>query len=412
MTIYYVASGSGNDSNAGTSISAPKKTIEHTCNLADNGAGNIVEIIDSSTYYEGDIDILGNSIVVRATGTNNPIMDGGPGNNDYAFVPFISGNVFQGLTMKNYDDGLINTGWNSNGKSFILSGCVGHFVGGPQHIGNGVTPAQSAVVNECKIVSDGNAVFSCGNAKVWFNNSVLASNAVGSLITSAQSYTDVTASFCTFIGSGYSNSSGRNYILVDQLYKVINCIVSGTGDGINAYDSTYNLVNVTGDPFIAWSNDSWDGTPRTGSTGEITGDPLFISGSNSANADPVRKGNVDFASQDYDLLVGSPAVGAGVSYQGILTDLSLGARTVTVDIGAYEGPGPFWTNYTAEASGTLRADFTINLYENLNSNHKYRIANNPQRPPFSYGIKGPANLRGRKSVYVSTQHTKPDEKTT
>ena len=93
MTIYYVASGSGNDSNAGTSISAPKKTIEHTCNLADNGAGNIVEIIDSSTYYEGDIDILGNSIVVRATGTNNPIMDGGPGNNDYAFVPFISGKV-------------------------------------------------------------------------------------------------------------------------------------------------------------------------------------------------------------------------------------------------------------------------------------------------------------------------------
>jgi len=332
MTVYYVAK-TGDDGNAGTTLGAPKLTIANACAVADGGAGNVVEIIDSGVYSEGDIAIYTNAITVRATGSNTPIMDGTSGNNDYAFTSNASGNVFQGLIMRNYDDGLVNSfGWPPNGYDFKLLGCTGHFIAGPQQIGAG----GNAEVQNCKIVSDTRTTFTpYGNYKIWFNNSVIATNAEGyHCIDSAQSRTAVTASFCTFIGSGYG--SGRNNNLVNQVYKVINCIVSGSGDGINANTSTYNLVNVSGDPFIAWSGDDYDGTARSANTGEITGDPKFTSGTLPAY-DPTFPG-VDFGkanTQNYSLLEGSPAIDAGTAYGGITTDI-IGTARSSPDIGAYE----------------------------------------------------------------------------
>ena len=400
MTVYYVAK-SGNDSNAGTSLSAPKLTIENACNLADNGAGNIVEIIDSGVYAEGDIDIFSNPITVRATGSNKPIMDGDSGNHDYAFVPYISGSVFQGLHMRNYDDGLINGGFNSNAKCFILSGCIGHFLAGPQQIGNGAT--QHAQVKDCLIVSETRNAFTCNNSKIWFNNSVIASNKVGyPAIDSAQANVNITASFCTFIASGHDNSSGRHYNIVNQVYKVINCIVSGSGDGINAFDSTYNLVSVNGDPFIVWSNDSYDGTARSAATGEITGNPLFFSGSKPGTATPNVNGNVDFDTQWYKLTEGSPADGAGIAYGGVGTDISGTIRTLPRDLGPYTFVKE-WTDYYDEPNTPFSKDFGINQYKNMASNEKFRYNQNPAQPPFSLAQKGPRNLRGRKKAYELKQ---------
>ena len=402
MTVYYVAK-SGNDSNAGTSIGAPKLTIANACGVADNSSGNIVEIIDSGVYAEGDIDIIGNPITVRATGSNKPIMDGDSNNNDFAFLPYISGSVFQGLHMRNYDDGLINTNWNSNAKCFILSGCIGHFIGGPQQIGNGAT--QHAQVKDCLILSDTRNPFTCNNSNIWFNNSVIASNKVGyPAIDSAQAYVNVTASFCTFIGSGHDNSSGRYYNIVNQVYKVINCIVSGSGDGINAYDSTYNLVNVSGDPFIVWSNNSYDGTARSANTGEATGDPLFQSGSQPGTATPAVNGNVDFDTQLYTLKAGSPAIDSGAAYLGVNTDISGNTRT-SPDIGAYEfeSADPEWTSYTDKPDNNFSAEFTINAYPNLASDHKFSYSDDVKQAPFSIGLKGSRNLRGRKNPYKVTK---------
>jgi len=395
MTIYYVAK-TGNDSNAGTSLSAPKLTIANACDAADNGSGNIVEIIDSEQYNEGDIEIYTNPITVRATGSNKPIMDGDSGNNDYAFEPYISGCVFQGLHMRNYDDALVNAGTTA-AKSFLLSGCIGHYILGPQQIGGAATGV--AEVQDCKIVCEQRNAFTCTNANIWFNNSVIASNAVNYVIDSAQSYTNVTASFCTIIGSGYNNSSGRNLNLLNQVYKVRNCIISGSGNGINAYDSTYNLVHVSNDPFIQWSNDSWDGTSRSANTGELTGDPKFVSGSQPGKADPAAYGNVEFGTQDYSLTAGNPASGKGVSYGSVTLDIVETTRANPPTIGAYEFT-EIWTDYGTEDRLPFDPDsLAINHYVNVRENQKYRIAKNPEQIPFSRGVKGPSTLRGRKTPY-------------
>jgi hypothetical protein len=346
MAVYYVAK-AGNDSNAGTAHGSPKLTITSAVGSAYGSAGNVVEIIDSGIYAEGDIEIYSNPITVRATGSNRPIMDGDTNNENYAFVTYISGCVFQGLSMRQYDDGIIN-GFNAAGRDFRLRDCVGHIVGGPQNIGGGGI----SEIHQCKIVSDGNAAFSVvSDSTVWFNNSVIASNKPGyPALKSATTYTNVTASFCTFIGSGHDNSTARNWHLVDQVYKVINCIVTGSGDGINASDSTYNVVHVGGDPFITWTSDHYDGTARSAATGEVTGNPLFVSGSSSGivDSDSGTSGNqevlgdVDFGtqnysgSQDYSLSSDSgPADGAGVAYNNITTDITGAARSDPPTIGAY-----------------------------------------------------------------------------
>ena len=401
MTVYYVAK-SGNDSNAGTSIGAPKLTIANACGVADNSSGNIVEIIDSGVYAEGDIDIIGNPITVRATGSNKPIMDGDSNNNDFAFLPYISGSVFQGLHMRNYDDGLINTNWNSNAKCFILSGCIGHFIGGPQQIGNGAT--QHAQVKDCLIVSDTKNAFTCNNSKIWFNNSVIASNAVGSpAIISAQANVNVTASFCTFIASGHNNSSGRYHNIVNQVYKVINCIVTGSGDGINAYDSTYNLVQVSGDPFITWSIADYDGTPRSANTGEITGDPLFQSGSQPGTKTPNVAGNVDFDTQWYKLTEGSPAIEAGVAYNNVTSDIS-GAFRTNYDIGAYayEASDPDWSSYYETPGRRYDEALTNRRYEKSLGDYKYKYSDSNRQAPFQLGIPGAVSLRSRRTAYSSS----------
>jgi len=398
MTVYYVAK-TGNDSNAGTSLSAPKLTIANACGVADGGTGNIVEIIDSEQYNEGDVFIYPNAITVRATGSNSPIMDGDSGNNDYAFDPYVSGCVFQGLHMRNYDNALV--GGNTAGQSFLLSGCVGQYILGPQQIGGASTGV--AEVQDCKIVCEQNFAFSCANANIWFNNSVIASNAVSHVVDSQQSHVNVTASFCTFIGSGYNNSNGRNGNIINHVYKIRNCIVSGSGDGINAYDSTYNLVHVSGDPFVEWSGDDYDGTPRSANTGEITGDPKFVSGSQPGKADPAAYGNVEFGTQDYSLTTGTPASGKGVSYGGVTLDIVEATRANPPTIGAYEF-AQIWTDYETEDRFPFDpADLTINHYVNIRENQKYRIASDPHQTPFSRGIKGPSTLRGRNTPYKNNR---------
>jgi hypothetical protein len=74
-----------------------------------------------------------------------------------------------------------------------------------------------------------------------------------------------------------------------------------------------------------------------------------------------------------------------------------------------------WEDYGAEAFGELEDDFLINNNKNLDSNYQHATpvaGGNTRTVPLSKGIRGPANLRGRTSPYVSTRSGKPDEKTT
>ena len=418
MTIYYVSKTNGNDSNAGTVHGAPKLTIQNACQVADGGSGNIVEIIDSLVYHEGDFDVLGNAITLRATGTNTPIMDGGPTNRDYAFKTNVSGNKIIGITFRDYDNGIVN-GYNTTAYNFTLSGCIAHYIVGPQQIG--VSDAGMADIRECKIVCDQRGAFTINNNNpyVLFQNSVIASNAPGyPVIDSDQARTKITASFCTFIGSCHNNSNGRNYNILNQVYTVINCIVSGTGDGINAKESTYNLVNVTGDPFITWSNDDYDGTPRAAATGEKTGAPAFVSGSETGLASASRYGNADFqtgSGQNYDIQAGSSAAGFGIAYNDVTLDLNDHTRPGTPSIGAYEGIITYYGSYGVPGTTRFLGDYSINLaLSKLTEEYKRRDPSNdvgasvPQ-PPFSLATRG-VLFRGRPKPYLTSLGGKdPDD---
>jgi hypothetical protein len=403
MTVYYVAK-TGNDSNAGTALSAPKLTIGNACGVADNGAANVVEVIDSGQYDEGDIEILSNSITVRATGTNAPILDGDDGNEDHAFETYTSGNVFLGLTFRNYDVSPINP-YLTAGRDFILSGCLAYENGTQSTFTQKIGGGGNSVVQDCKFVSEGGPAFTVVTAGsyVLFNNCVIATNKPGThAITSEQAYTRVTASFCTFIGSGKNDSNGRSYHLVNKVYKVINCIVTGSGDGINANQSTYNLVHVGGDAFITWTSDDYDGSSRSAGTGEITGDPKFVSGSDPGKTSTTTNGNLDFGTQDFSLSTSTPAHAAGIDYNGVTLDILEVTRADPPTLGAYEFT-QIWTTETAEPRMRFDPDnLTINTYVNVRNNQKYRILKDPKQTPFSRAVKGPGSLRGRTRPYKVT----------
>jgi len=72
-------------------------------------------------------------------------------------------------------------------------------------------------------------------------------------------------------------------------------------------------------------------------------------------------------------------------------------------------------DYEPEPVEELEDDFTIRRLKNIDSNYRHREAisgKNTRTVPLSKGIRGPANLRGRTSPYVSTRSGNPDEKTT
>ena len=394
MTVYYVDK-SGDDSNAGTDPRNPKLTIANACSVADNGAGNTVEIRDSGQYDEGDIYIYANPITIKATGSNKPILDGDPNNNDYVFRPYISGCIVQGLIMRNYDNGLV-AGAAAIGYNYIISGCMGQVETGPMLIGN--TGGQTEIRDSLILVDNGACFqpYSTGpTAKVLFVNSVFSSNmnsgaSYGNTINFSQVSTNTTMSFCTVIGLGAGG--GRNYNAINQIAKVINCIITGSGDGINAHSSTYNLVNVSGDPFVVWSADSYDGTPRSANTGEITGAPVFNDGG--------ALGSIDFDTQNYNLRAESPAIDAGTPYLDITHDISGNLRT-DPDIGPYEfeAEDPPWATYTSQPKSKWGSDLSINTLANYSSNYKYDYDNNIGQAPFSTANKNPSSIRNRRIPY-------------
>jgi len=399
MTVYYVAK-TGNDSNAGTDPASPKLTIDDAVDTAwRGGAGNIVEILDSEQYDEGEIQILTNAVTIRATGSNKPILDGEAGAHNYAFWSYVSGCVYQGLHMRKYDDTIIYGG-NASGKSFLMSGCIAHSIMGPQYLGSGF-PVGQAEVHDSWIISDRRtAVQTVNPDPVWINNSVIVSNSEGySALKGVYNHENVTASFCTILGAGF-NGSSDHYPIVNVWRGIIrNCIVSGSGNGINAYtgNSTYNLVYVDNDAFMAWDTGGGaNGSTRAQNTGEIARDPEFVAG-----AAPTH---IDIDVDNYNIGAASPANAAGVAYLSVSVDISGNVRGDPPDVGAYEF-NPTWTRYLSEPDRRFGRDLTINNYKNLSADHKFRLREgtksvaNPGQMPFLYGGSGVPTIRARGKAY-------------
>ena len=410
MAVYYVRKSTGNDSSGDGSYATPYLTVETAAQIADNGAGNIVEILDSGIYEETDIETEDNAITVRATGTHSPTLAVDMSDH-YAFKAGVSGNFYEGLNFVNYVTSP-HYGTSNAGKYFKMDGCVAHYTG-TQNVASAVSGMTE--IHNSKLVSHGSHTITVTHNQYFLvTNSVLAANDVGrAVIMSAKGNFRTTASFCTCIGSGYDATAERSYILMAGLAKVKNCIISGTGIGINANVSEYNLVHVTSGestalPWVTYTannhyNDSADPGLRTASLGEFTGDPLFVSGSHTG-VEGTSNGNVHFASQDFSLQRRSPAIDAGArdgwwdGYDIIDTKRN---QWCTWDIGAYEHiPVDNWTDYETHEKLNVNSDLVLNSVSNaLKHDQKFHKCYNPGQACFSSAARGPISLRGRPTAY-------------
>jgi len=417
MATYYVAK-TGNDSNAGTDHGAPKLTIDSAIDAATT-SGDIVEIIDEGTYSEDNLTVAANNVTVRhtASGPTRPVLVG-QGNN-----MFNMGNVedfkLQGLEIHTFNADNIGPVYfnTSQGKGFEMDDCFVHsarifsyndFVGTsakPVTIKNsilffGVPSAGSSAtwpirssgyfhIYNCLVTSSDNRT----------GNDYGASTARGHGLFRGYDNANNTASFSTFIARGHTNASNHGAV-VDEWAKVINCIVSGTAtpmqaggtggeraNGIQAISHTYNVVKVRDYDFV-------DGSRNEESAG--TGDQ---SDSDAVFVDASAIGNTIVVAESFKIEGRSPAVGGGVSFGSITTDLASVTRSNPPDVGAYEYSA-IWTDYETEDRFPFDPHcLAINHYVNVKENQKYRIASNPGQSPFSRGVKGPSSIRGRTTPY-------------
>jgi len=177
-------------------------------------------------------------------------------------------------------------------------------------------------------------------------------------------------------------------------YNIIYEQTANTGIGTSTFaaidngETNYNLYyNVSGQS----SNAPFGGVnPPTGSTGNITGDPLFVGPETGDNADYRLAGN------------SSPAFNAAIGSSNITTDRT-GLARIYYDAGGIFDIGAFELAYVgsqgSENFSDIGMDYTINRFNNASSNYNlYEV----DQVPFSVGMNGavPFLIRGNSQAYV------------
>jgi hypothetical protein len=297
-----------------------------------------VVIIDPGTYEEHSIDLYYNGLTIKSADETTPffgvIMDGLESTSrDYAFNSYASGVLYQHITFKNFEEGAVSMG-SLSGRSLEMSGCLAYGCDGPVLASLGFNASTGTEIRNCMfIVDSGRAVTMLGDSKVLMENSVFATNApTEAIIMSSNTYLNVTASHCTFVGDGNGLGAGRNYHLVTAVAQVDNCILfGGEGAGIQALDHHHNLVYFTGSnsgsAFPVFGTAGFNGAADDPGTGDITGNPNFTVAPVLGRLAPGRLNVLNVAA-------GSIAINAGSSAYSL--DLSGSARAGNPDIGAFE----------------------------------------------------------------------------
>lgn len=240
-----------------------------------------VEIQDSATYTESGITISANNIRLIATGSHQPVWNGGGGG--HGIEMYGSGTFFRGIEFTNFAQYALKDG-DADGRAVALSGCYFHGIGirpirrvagkGGDEVGTFSGSSEYALIDQCEFIHSGSSqTFFVYGSYVKLRNS-LFTGAKDEVLYSDSSYTNTTASFCTVI----SNDSGIDvqYWIISEFAKVINCVVSSSDElakGISADDHSYNTVNIPGNNasygFHSWGD--YDGSNGSAGTGDTTG---------------------------------------------------------------------------------------------------------------------------------------------
>ena len=415
MTTYYVAK-FGNDSNSGLSGSGAKLTIQDALDEVSNE--DTVEIIDEGTYNEGDLEFTEDNLTIRHTASwlGRPVISAvGIDANDAIRAFNVAGvnTTYIGLEITGF--GLDNSsgcvlhkggGTGLEYHKFHMSGCFIHscsILGGTSFANTDA--GDPSTLKQCIMYFHPyNKVYKCiengATGYMEISNCLITSSNV--LYHLVEDYgARLTASFSTFINRtnlyNPDTDTLRSSGSIVRAGKVINCILSGSGDGIASNDHTYNLVVVetsarsTGIPYLTLGE-----TLGTTGSGDITGDdPGFIDGT--------LLGERNTVAASYNLQCTSVAVDAGVGYGSISLDITGTARPLcnTFDMGCFELIPPDFCDYDTSPGPNIKDGFVMQNYMNLSSNHVFRYCNDTKtgQAPFSIGTKGPQSVRGRNTPY-------------
>ena len=401
MATFYVSSGSGNDSDNGESPATAKKTLGSVLGLG-MADGDTVEILDEETYFESSIliDIPNLTITHTASQLGRPKVNGL--GQTRMWNHNTSGTTFHNIEM--YNATTVIRKATANATQFHLTGC---FIHGFNWIADDYiqgAASNKTSIDSCILYTRGTgapAAIPVASNCIVKNSLVTGSGQYGLFAPADSSATSTNTEtvFSTFIRRGASTTP------IIRPAKAINCIVSGTGDGIASDDHTYNLVIAENANFRNEA-DSGDGSAGTGDLEDQ--DPLFIDGN------PSLTGSDTGLKSYFQLQATSPAINYGTPYLLTTRDLTGNVRPTeggsggsagNPDMGCFEYVA--WAPYKDEGDPHFSADFTINLYRNLPSNYRHRpetppaTSAVPYQVPFFLGPKGPISLRKEKAYLAS-----------
>jgi hypothetical protein len=407
MTTYYIAT-TGDDATGDGSQGNPYATISKVLTLI-NGISNrefIIEVTDEGEYSQYNLawSAGANSrLIVRHTASHlgRPKFNATSHGVNGEFFGFSSAQPqtasFIGIEVECASNGdFFNSSGYINNVQLDISGC---FFYGARAFGPGIgrTDPNPSTIRQSTLLftppGSGGNVITAGSGLEISNCFISGSGGsrvilFGSDATPANN--NVTASFCTIV------TRNTNTVAVQRWGKLINCVVSASGPGINANDHTYNLVIGTdGSGDDRYSFVDTVGSPVDAGTGDIKGYPTFVDGD--------RIGNDPAFIQFYALAEGSLGINQGIEYDGIVVDITGTTRPQgsAPDMGAFELVELPWLDGdgTETYQKKFGSGFEIHGTANKLATRTFASNKDNRQAPYFVTIPGPANLRRRTTPY-------------
>ena len=443
MATYFVAK-TGDDANAGTSVSAPKLTIDSAwLAVALLDSDDEIIILDSETYTGSDNYQLSNRNVTTFTikgddGTYSgsrqlPVIDGG---NTAEWFMYVRGTAGDGWTIENLK--FIN---------FLVDG------GGVGILRFGSGLDQRLVVNDC--IFDGNV----GRCLGLDDNTTLSVNRCqfinhqdpdpgnqGIIMFSGTNTKVVTIVNCLFANIGTKDNDFRLVSTLDNANsKIEHCTIAkrntdvasadvplylfDIGPGTFQYNIVYNFdakpssngatVNGTAAATVQYNTYGSTDPTWSGSAG-----PLRGGGTETGNliieSDP---GFFNYDDNIYTLTAAARSIALDVSSGSTQTVDITNANRSELDKLAYNAglndngcyEASFWTPTTEITTCNADGDYTIRTYLNANAGHNRlkvesgEINRTLDQIPFSVGLNGiiPTSIRQRGTNVAVTEDLKP-----
>ena len=413
MPTYYINSGSGNDSSGDGSQGSPYKTLGKVLDVIENTSADvIVEITDEETYPEHSLIYRPGfpaSLTIRHTASHlgRPKFDAtGAGSNgqfiDFTNTYIVTSNVtatFIGVEIETNNAADFFDGTFNNGLEFHISGCF--LYGARALLGSFNRSARPvSTIKQSTLFFDddgaGGDMIQAQNGLEISNCLLTSSAGFGEILKGTAGFgsNNVTASFCTII----SRRTNQQAAAVSRWGKLINCVVSSSGPGVQSDDHSFNLVIGTGGG--SGGNDTYSfidssGNPTSLGTGDIKAYPTFVNGA------PI--GNSPSIAANFALAEGSRGIDEGVAYDSILVDITGTVRPqgIGFDMGAFERLAPYWQD--ADGSETYSrkfgGGFEIHGTTNRLATRSFPSLMSNRQAPYFVTIPGPANLRTRPTPY-------------